>query len=184
MRVEEFLSWQLYYLSLFDLHKRPAAEISDTLGLVQSQPLESEGGEFRVILNGANANQTLAARFIEGEMGAGVQHIAFQTSGIFSAAKQASSNGLPLLPTCAHDFILRKSGPRACRRLISFMTATLQEIITSFIRAHSRSDSSSRSSNATAMPDTASTTRASGWQLRPAIDLPATIDGLYSPILK
>jgi 4-hydroxyphenylpyruvate dioxygenase len=124
MRVEEFLSWQLYYLSLFDLHKRPAAEISDTLGLVQSQPLESEGGEFRVILNGANANQTLAARFIEGEMGAGVQHIAFQTSGIFSAAKQASSNGLPLLPVPPNYY----EDLRARFHLTQGRAASMQEV--------------------------------------------------------
>jgi 4-hydroxyphenylpyruvate dioxygenase len=98
MRLEEFLSWQLYYLALFELQKKPPVEISDTRGLVQSQALESADGKFRVTLNGASANQTLAARFMEGEMGAGVQHIAFQTSDILSAAQQAAANGLPVLP--------------------------------------------------------------------------------------
>ena len=98
MRVEEFLSWQLYYLSLFDLNKRPPVELSDTRGLVSSQALESAAGEFRVTLNGTTANQTLAARFVDGEMGAGVQHIAFQASDIFRAAAQAVENQLPLLP--------------------------------------------------------------------------------------
>jgi 4-hydroxyphenylpyruvate dioxygenase len=98
MRLEEFLSWQLYYLSIFDLHKKPPAEISDTRGLVQSQALESADGNFRVTLNGTSANQTLAARFVDADMGAGVQHIAFQTSDILSAAQQAAANGLPVLP--------------------------------------------------------------------------------------
>jgi 4-hydroxyphenylpyruvate dioxygenase len=97
-RVEEFLSWQLYYLALFELHKRPPVELSDTRGLVQSQAFESIGGEFRVTLNGTHANQTLAARFVEGGMGAGVQHIALQCEDILSAARQASANELPVLP--------------------------------------------------------------------------------------
>jgi len=98
MRVEEFLSWQLYYLALFELHKGPPVELSDTRGLVHSQAFESPGGEFRVTLNGTHANQTLAARFIEGEMGAGVQHIALQCADILSAARQAAANELPVLP--------------------------------------------------------------------------------------
>jgi 4-hydroxyphenylpyruvate dioxygenase len=98
MRVEEFLSWQLYYLALFELQKKPPVELSDTRGLVHSQAFESIGGEFRVTLNGTHANQTLAARFVEGEMGAGVQHIALQCADMVSAARQAALNGLPVLP--------------------------------------------------------------------------------------
>ena len=98
MRVQEFLSWQLYYIALFDLQKAPPVEVSDTLGLVQSQELHSRGGSFRVNLYGTSANQTLAARFVEGEMGAGVQHIAFQTDDIRAAAGLAAANGLAVLP--------------------------------------------------------------------------------------
>jgi 4-hydroxyphenylpyruvate dioxygenase len=98
MRVEEFLSWQLHYTSLFDVVKAPPIEISDTLGLVQSQAIESADHNFRVTLNGSSANQTLAARFVQGIMGAGVQHIALQTNDIFAAARQAAANGLPILP--------------------------------------------------------------------------------------
>jgi 4-hydroxyphenylpyruvate dioxygenase len=98
MRVEEFLSWQLHYTSLFDVVKAPAIEISDTLGLVQSQAIESADRNFRVTLNGSSANQTLAARFVQGVMGAGVQHIALATNDIFAAARQALANGLPILP--------------------------------------------------------------------------------------
>jgi 4-hydroxyphenylpyruvate dioxygenase len=104
MRVEEFLSWQLYYLALFELRKKPPEEISDTRGLVQSLALESAAGEFRVTLNGTSANQTLAARFVDGEMGAGVQHVAFQTSDIRTAAVNASANGLPVLPVPANYY--------------------------------------------------------------------------------
>ena len=97
MRVEEFLSWQLYYTSLFDLSKTQPVEITDTFGLVQSQAIEADDGRFRVILNGSAANQTLAARFIQG-WGSGVQHMAFSTEDIRGAADRARSTGLAVLP--------------------------------------------------------------------------------------
>jgi 4-hydroxyphenylpyruvate dioxygenase len=97
MRMEEFLSWQLYYTSLFDLIKMPPVEIADTLGLVQSQAIEAPGCSFRVTLNGSAASQTLAARFVDGEMGAGVQHIAFQTGNILEAANTLTDLGLEIL---------------------------------------------------------------------------------------
>ena len=98
MRTEEFLSWQLYYTSLFELIKAPPIEIADTLGLVQSQAVESPDKTFRVTLNGSIGSHTLAARFVQGVMGAGVQHIAFRTDDIFGAAQRASARGLAVLP--------------------------------------------------------------------------------------
>ncbi len=98
MRMEEFLSWQLYYTSLFDLTKKAPIELADTLGLVQSQAIESADGGFRVTLNGSSATQTLAARFVQGGMGAGVQHIAFQTDDIFKAARATQALELAVLP--------------------------------------------------------------------------------------
>jgi 4-hydroxyphenylpyruvate dioxygenase len=98
MRTEEFLSWQLYYTSLFDLAKTPPIEIADTLGLVQSQAIESADAAFRVILNGSSGTQTLAARFVQGIMGAGVQHVAFQTDDVFAAARRLATLGLAVLP--------------------------------------------------------------------------------------
>jgi len=104
MRMEEFLSWQLYYTSLFDLTKMPPVEIADTLGLVQSQAIESPDCGFRVTLTGSAASQTLAARFVEGEMGAGVQHIAFQTEDIVEAARTLTALGLEILPVPPNYF--------------------------------------------------------------------------------
>lgn len=97
MQYEEFLSWLLYYLALFDVEKTPQLEIADTLGLVQSQAVESPDKAFRVTLNGSMASQTLSARFIHNYMGAGVQHIAFSTADVFGAAEAAQANGLPML---------------------------------------------------------------------------------------
>jgi 4-hydroxyphenylpyruvate dioxygenase len=97
MYYEEFLSWLLYYLALFDVSKTPQIEIADTLGLVQSQAVESPDKAFRMTLNGSMASQTLSARFLQNYMGAGVQHIAFETDDIFAAAEAAIANGLPVL---------------------------------------------------------------------------------------
>ncbi len=97
MQYEEFLSWLLYYVALFDVEKTPQLEIADTLGLVQSQAVESPDKAFRVTLNGSMASQTLSARFIHNYMGAGVQHIAFSTPDVFAAAEAAKANGLPQL---------------------------------------------------------------------------------------
>ncbi len=97
MQYEEFLSWLLYYLALFDVTKTPQVEIADTLGLVQSQAVEARDKSVRFTLNGSMAAQTLSARFIHNYMGAGVQHLAFSTSDIFAAAQAAQANGLAVL---------------------------------------------------------------------------------------
>jgi 4-hydroxyphenylpyruvate dioxygenase len=97
MQYEEFLSWLLYYVALFDVEKTPQLEIADPLGLVQSQAVESPDKSFRVTLNGSMAAQSLSSRFIQNYMGAGVQHIAFETGDIFATATAARAAGLPML---------------------------------------------------------------------------------------
>jgi 4-hydroxyphenylpyruvate dioxygenase len=47
MQYEEFLSWLLFYISLFDVNKTPQLEIADPMGLVQSQAVESRDGSVR-----------------------------------------------------------------------------------------------------------------------------------------
>ena len=97
MQYEEFLSWLLYYLALFDVSKTPQVEIADTLGLVQSQAVESPDKGLRITLNGSMGSQTLSSRFVQNYMGAGVQHIAFETADVFAAAEAARANGLAML---------------------------------------------------------------------------------------
>ena len=89
MRYEEFLSWLLYYVALFDVTKTPQIEIADPLGLIQSQAIESPDKALRITLNGSMGAQTLTSRFVQHYMGAGVQHIAFHTADIFAAARAA-----------------------------------------------------------------------------------------------
>jgi len=112
MQYEEFLSWLLYYVALLDVTKTPQIEIADTLGLIQSQAVESRDRSLRVTLNGSMGAQTLSARFIQHYMGAGVQHLAFSTADIFAAAEAARANGLAMLdiPRNYYDDIEAKFG--------------------------------------------------------------------------
>jgi 4-hydroxyphenylpyruvate dioxygenase len=98
MTHEEFLSWQLFYVTLFGMTKTPQIDIADTLGLVHSQAVESPGKGIRITLNGSQSGQTLSSRFVQHYFGAGVQHLAFACPDIFAAAAAASANGLDLLP--------------------------------------------------------------------------------------
>ena len=50
MQYEELLSWLLYYVALFDVRKTAQVEISDPVGLVLSQAVQSSDGALRVVL--------------------------------------------------------------------------------------------------------------------------------------
>jgi 4-hydroxyphenylpyruvate dioxygenase len=104
MQYEEMLSWLLYYLALFDVSKTPQIEVADPLGLVYSQAVESPQRNFRITLNSSAAAQTLSSRFLQGFVGAGVQHIALATDDIFATARQLKSLGLELLPIPANYY--------------------------------------------------------------------------------
>lgn len=97
MQFEEFLSWLLFYICLFEVDKTPQLEIADPMGLVQSQAVESPDGRVRFTLNGSLAHQSLSARFVQNYYGAGVQHIAFACSDIFKAADSMAVAGLERL---------------------------------------------------------------------------------------
>ena len=97
MRYEEMPSWQLYYTSLFAADKSPPVEIADPVGLTLSQPIQSSDRQFRIVLNGSAAAQTLASRFLHAYAGAGVQHIAFATDDIFRTAEDLRAHGMEFL---------------------------------------------------------------------------------------
>ncbi len=97
MQYEEFLSWTLYYTSLFDFTRTPQLEIADPMGIVYSQAVESRNRAVRFTLNGSMAANALSTRFVHNYFGAGVQHIAFSTPDIFAAAEHARDAGLPML---------------------------------------------------------------------------------------
>ena len=97
MHYEEFLSWLLYYHALFDVTKTPQLEITDPMGLVYSQAVESRDRSVRFTLNGSLAAQSLTSRFIQNYFGAGVQHVAFASDDVFAAARNARDAGLAFL---------------------------------------------------------------------------------------
>ena len=112
MQYEEFLSWLLFYVALFDLSKTPQLEIADPMGLVQSQAVESADKSVRFTLNGSLAAQSLTSRFVQNYFGAGVQHVAFATPDAFAAAEAAAAQGLPRLaiPRNYHDDLEARLG--------------------------------------------------------------------------
>lgn len=97
MAYGEMLSWALFYTSLFAASKAPMVDVVDPDGLVRSQAIESAGGAFRITLNGAENNRTLAGRFVSESFGASVQHIAFATQDIFATARWLAQAGFPIL---------------------------------------------------------------------------------------
>lgn len=112
MQYEEFLSWLLFYVALFDVSKTPQLEIADPMGLVQSQAVESADKSVRFTLNGSLAAQSLSSRFIQNYFGAGVQHVAFAAPDAFAAAEAAAAQGLPRLgiPRNYHDDLEARLG--------------------------------------------------------------------------
>src|SRR3546814_18745677 len=79
MNYEEMLTWLLFYTSIFRTSKLPMVDVVDPAGLVRSQVVESEGGNLRLTLNGAENRKTLAGHFINENFGSSVQHLAFRS---------------------------------------------------------------------------------------------------------
>lgn len=97
MHHEEFLSWLLYYTTLFDMTKTPQLEIADAMGIVYSQAVETPDRGLRITLNGSLSANALSSRFVQAYFGAGVQHVAFATGDVFAAARGARDAGTPIL---------------------------------------------------------------------------------------
>ncbi|MFZ2997457.1 bifunctional sugar phosphate isomerase/epimerase/4-hydroxyphenylpyruvate dioxygenase family protein [Sphingobium sp.] len=95
--IEEYLSWQLYWRSLFGLEQSPQADVIDPSGLVLSQPLQSADGALRITLNASEANRTLSSRFVEHNFGGGYQHIAFATPDLIAKASSLAGSGAETL---------------------------------------------------------------------------------------
>ena len=112
MKYEEMLTWSLFYISLFDVAKQPMVDVVDPGGLVRSQAIESPDGALRLTLNGAESHRTFAGRFIAASFGSSVQHVAFETSDIFAAARALAANGFePLvIPRNYYDDLASRFG--------------------------------------------------------------------------
>ena len=95
--LDEFLSWQLYWSTLFGLSKQEEQDILDPAGLVQSRAMESRNGGFRITLNAGGGRSTLASRFVDKQLGAGFQHLAFATDDMQITADALIDAGAEIL---------------------------------------------------------------------------------------
>ena len=87
MKFDEMQSWLLYYISTFEMEKKPVVDVIDPSGVIYSQVLESPEGEVRLNLNGADNSETFASKFLTSRFGAGTQHIALLSDDIFETSK-------------------------------------------------------------------------------------------------
>lgn len=99
---DEYLSWQLYWRSLFDVSTQAPQDVIDPNGLVQSQAIQNRSGSFRITLNSTDARDTLSTRFLAQSFGAGYQHIALLVRDLAGAAAALDGLGLKRLPVPAN----------------------------------------------------------------------------------
>jgi len=95
---DEFLSWQLYWRSLFDVQVQTPQDVIDPNGLVQSQAIQNATGTFRITLNSTDARDALSARFLHQSFGAGFQHVALRVRDLEAAAVSMARLGQSRLP--------------------------------------------------------------------------------------
>ncbi|MBZ6078247.1 bifunctional sugar phosphate isomerase/epimerase/4-hydroxyphenylpyruvate dioxygenase family protein [Microvirga puerhi] len=95
---DEMLTWLLFYTSTFETRKSPVVDIIDPSGVVRSQVVENASGTLRITMNGAENRRTLAGHFLAEKLGAGIQHLAFQTEDIYATAAALRENGFHPLP--------------------------------------------------------------------------------------
>lgn len=121
---DEFLSWQLYWRSLFGLEARAAQDVIDPSGLVHSQALQSVDGAFRVTINASDARETLSSRFLDHGIGGGYQHIALTTDDIFATAEALRDREAAMLdiPSNYYDDLAARFGfePELIARMAEF----------------------------------------------------------------
>ena len=112
VQIDEFLSWQLFWRSLFGFRESAQADVIDPAGLVLSLPLESPDGATRITMNASDASGTLSARFVSKGFGGGYQHVAFATDDLFSVAGDLRANGAEVLhiPANYYDDLAARIG--------------------------------------------------------------------------
>lgn len=97
VQIDEFLSWQLFWRSLFGFRESVQADVIDPAGLVLSLPLQSPDGATRITMNASDASGTLSARFVSKGFGGGYQHVAFATADLISVARYLRENEADIL---------------------------------------------------------------------------------------
>ena len=87
----------LSYVTLFNCKKSSIIDIIDPSGITKSQVIENKTQSFRMIMNGAENDKTIAGRFIENKKGSGIQHIAFSTDNLIKLTIKLKEKGLKFL---------------------------------------------------------------------------------------
>ena len=98
MGYDEMLSWALFYTTIFDTSKSPLFDVVDPDGIIKSQIINTENRTLQITLNGSDAPQTRANRFISSVRGSAVQHLAFATDNIFALAERLEKQDFQILP--------------------------------------------------------------------------------------
>jgi 4-hydroxyphenylpyruvate dioxygenase len=97
VRRAEFLSWILFYKSVFGFENEPQVELADPYGAFFSRLIRSHEGNVHIPLNIGDGGSTAVSRFIDTFGGGGVQQIAFATNDLFAFVKQARAAGVTFL---------------------------------------------------------------------------------------
>ena len=87
----------LFYRAVMDLTPEATMVLADPYGVVRSRAISSANRKVRFPLNIARGRNTGTARSIGTYSGAGVHHIALETTDIFAAARALQAAGAPVL---------------------------------------------------------------------------------------
>jgi 4-hydroxyphenylpyruvate dioxygenase len=91
-------SWILFFRSVLALEPEGSLELADPYGLVHSRAVASLNRTLRFALNASESRNTATARSVLASAGAGVHHIALESTDIFATAEKLRRTGLALLP--------------------------------------------------------------------------------------
>jgi 4-hydroxyphenylpyruvate dioxygenase len=91
-------AWVLFYRTLLGLEPEGAVDLPDPYGLVHSKAMSNRERTVRFPLNISESRNTATARSVTNFAGAGVSHIAFSTSDIFTSAQAVEQAGGTILP--------------------------------------------------------------------------------------
>jgi 4-hydroxyphenylpyruvate dioxygenase len=94
-RMDNFV---LFYRAIFGFNPEQLWEIPDTMGIIQSRAMASEGGNIRLPLNISESRETTTGRFLTTFSGAGVQHIAMASTDIRQTIEALVARGARFLP--------------------------------------------------------------------------------------
>ncbi len=91
-------SYILFYRAIFGFEPQATFELPDPYGLIRSRAMVSADGSVRLPLNISESRETATGRFVSAFAGAGVHHMAFDTSDIFTAVAAMRGHGAKFLP--------------------------------------------------------------------------------------